>query len=154
MFPSHDAFPDALVPLVSLPLCEDPANLRGGVQVEALRALPTLDARQTESGTEFLRGWRGERAKSAGLSRQEGEIHCAIHPFLLGEVGGLESATVQRGLKCEVTHRGHVERLENLSDFLVRVLFVAFDACGKRGVTASGRVRDLGVAQFSGTWKL
>ena len=153
MFPSHDAFPDALVPLVSLPLCEDPANLRGGVQVEALRALPTLDARQTESGTEFLRGWRGERAKSAGLSRQEGEIHCAIHPFLLGEVGGLESATVPRGLKCEVTHRGHVERLENLSDFLVRVLFVAFDACGKRGVTASGRVRDLGEAQFSGTWK-
>ena len=90
-FPSHDALPDALVPLVSLPLGEDPSNLRGGVQVEVLRALPTFDARQAEGGTVFLRGRWGERAKSAGSSRPEGEIEiqCAIHPILLGEVGGL-----------------------------------------------------------------
>ena len=66
------SLPDALVPLVSLPLGEDPSNLRGGVQVEVLRALPTFDARQAESGTVFLRGRWGERAKSAGLSRPEG----------------------------------------------------------------------------------
>lgn len=137
VFPSHDALPDAIVPFVSLPLGEDPSNLRGGVEVEVLRALPTFDARQTESGTVFLRGRWGERAKSAGSSRPEGEIeiHCAIHPILLGEVGGLESATAPRDFQGDVAHRSHVERLENFSDFLVGVLFVAFDVCGERAVT-------------------
>lgn len=145
---SHDALPDALADLgvVFAHLPKDPQDIRRGAQVELFRAFPPLKPGQTQRRSEFLferyAGGgvsRGVRARARGNFLRASSRKCRRRPeessrhANLGTTDGrARRKEISRGLNARGTHRGHVERFQDV-EVLLRGVVLGFGVCGSRG---------------------